>query len=137
MRASMRCTYPPSSPGSLPWRHLHDCSVISAPARPYSSLNPDPLAFVFSLLALFFCCVPPFIPPRNRAHPPVGPLSLSQPILIFPVFARTCTCIKKAVVSRTEVYLTLILPLPRSPPPTPPFVPPGYGREEPNLCDAA
>lgn len=46
---------------------------------------------------------------------------------------RTCTCINKAVVSRTEIYLTLILPLPRSPP----FVPPGYGREEPNLCDAA
>lgn len=79
-------------------------------------LNPDPLAFVFSLLALFFFCVPPFIPLRNRAHPPVCPLSLSQPILIFPVFARTCTCIKKAVVSRTEVYLTLILSLPRSPP---------------------
>lgn len=114
MTVSMHCTYPPSSPGLLPWRHLHDCSVISALAQPYSCL------IQILLLRLFtpgpFCCVPPFIPLRNRAHPPVCPLTFSTCPDFSSFFTRTCTCINKAVVSRTEIYVTLILSLPRSPP---------------------
>lgn len=51
-RASMHCTYLPSSPGSPPWQRSLGCSLISAPAQPYSSLNQN-LVSSFSSLSLF------------------------------------------------------------------------------------
>lgn len=111
----MRCTYPPSSPGLPPWQHLHDCSAISAPAQPSSCL--------IQILWLCLFTPDPFLRPslyssHKQSPPPVYPLSLSQPLFIFPSFfsTDTCTCINKAVVSHSEIYLILILSLPHSPP---------------------
>lgn len=85
----MRRTYPPSSPGLLPWRHLPDCFVISAPAQPSSSLIQTLWLCLFTLDR-----VPPFIPLGNRAHhpPPLpSPAVLSHLLnlsLIIPLFLR-------------------------------------------------
>lgn len=83
MRVSMRCTYLPSSPGLLPWQHLHDCSSISAPAQPCSCL--------IQILWLCLFTTDPFLRPslyssHKQSPPPVYPLSLSQPFLNFPPF---------------------------------------------------
>lgn len=78
-------------------------------------LNPDPLALSLHSRALFFV-LPSSLYSSQKQSPPLRLYSLT--LSTCPDFSSffTRTCIHRAVVSRTVIYLTLILSLPRSPP---------------------
>lgn len=78
-------------------------------------LNPDPLALSFHCWP--FLLRSSFYSSQKRNPPPrLSSLTRSTCSDFSYFFTCTCTCMNKAVVSRTEIYLTLILSLPRSPP---------------------